>query len=205
MRDVRIGYERRNSPRVQGNCGDLRLRRGIHHQIHQGQSPVGDLLQVPPLLHRQAEAGGLRRYGGEIRAPLRQEGRENPPRSKPSRPVFPLSPHWRNSPRGFPAGHGPCCKRSRSWKRPTRRSPPVWAIRSCWPTGMNTGKPRGSGRSWSRWWSATASISVSSASWPTPSRCSRKWAVTWARPRCANWPARSWTPCAHSWSSSPPT
>src|SRR5688572_6623633 len=50
------------------------MRRDFHDRIHQERAARRDLLEVPPLLHRQAEAGRLGRSYRPFQAALCQEG-----------------------------------------------------------------------------------------------------------------------------------
>src|SRR5438552_376956 len=64
--------EARNPPRVRDRHGPLLVRQHVHHAIHQAGAPRGALLELPPVLHGQAEAGRHRRPRGALPAPLRE-------------------------------------------------------------------------------------------------------------------------------------
>ena len=68
-------HEARHPPGVRGDAGDLYLRRDVHHPQHgqERRHPRRRLLELPPVLHGQAEDPGHRRPRRQVRAPLRQE------------------------------------------------------------------------------------------------------------------------------------
>src|SRR5712691_13499491 len=67
-------HEARNPSRVQGRQRPLRLRGDLDHEVDEGPGAASrDLLQLPSLLHREAEAHRLRRPGGALHAQVRQE------------------------------------------------------------------------------------------------------------------------------------
>ena len=63
-------------PSVRGSKGDLLVREHLHHPFDQIRTARGAVQRLPPLLHRQAEAGGHRWPGGALRAAVRQAGQE---------------------------------------------------------------------------------------------------------------------------------
>ena len=67
----------RHPPGVRRDPGHLHLRQHVHHPQHRHvrHHQRRRVLQLPPLLHRQAEDPRHRRPRGPVRGPLRQEGR----------------------------------------------------------------------------------------------------------------------------------
>ena len=63
--------ERRNSSKVsEGDC-DLRLWQHLRHRLYQERSSCWNLLEVPSVLYRQAEAGRYRRTCRSLQEALR--------------------------------------------------------------------------------------------------------------------------------------
>ena len=68
----------------------LHLRQRVHHALHERRDPRRDLLELPPVLHGQAEAGRHRRPRRALQAPRRQarRGERRPwPQPAPPEPV----------------------------------------------------------------------------------------------------------------------
>ena len=78
------GDEGRDPPRVRPLDRALRLREHVHDAFHEARAARRDLLALPPVLHRQAEAG---RHGRTRRA-LPEAGSKRPSaqRARPSSP-----------------------------------------------------------------------------------------------------------------------
>ena len=84
--------------------GALLVREHLHHPLDQARDHPRALQRVPPVLHRQAEAGGLRRSGRALPAPLRNRRSEEEARNpfggltypadplRPDRPLLPSGP-----------------------------------------------------------------------------------------------------------------
>ena len=58
--------ETRNSSWLPWNNGDLRMWKHIYNKINQEKNQTWNLLEMPPLFHREAETGWYRRKSGEI-------------------------------------------------------------------------------------------------------------------------------------------
>ena len=63
--------ESRHPPRLRRVSRALLVRQHLHDPLDSRRAPRGALQRVPPVLHRQAEARGLRGPGRALRAPLR--------------------------------------------------------------------------------------------------------------------------------------
>ena len=76
------GHEGRHPPRVRPRDRALRLREHVHHAFDEARAARRDLLELPPVLHRQAEA---RRHGRPRRAlpAAAREGRARRARARP--------------------------------------------------------------------------------------------------------------------------
>ena len=70
-----LSHEDWHSPRLPRHHGDLWLREHVHHAEHRTQrhDPRRGLLELPPVLHRQAEDPRHRRPGRQVREAVRQE------------------------------------------------------------------------------------------------------------------------------------
>lgn len=64
-------HETENPSKIRRGNGFLRLRGNLQDAFHQGRHPLGDLLQVSSVLHRQAETGGYGRTSGTISEKIR--------------------------------------------------------------------------------------------------------------------------------------
>ncbi len=88
--------EARYSPRLRGDAGDLHVREHLYDPEHGEERPDSRrrLLELPPVLHRQAEDPRHRRPRGQVRAPVRQAGQvarksEHPPAWRANRYASP--------------------------------------------------------------------------------------------------------------------
>ncbi len=90
-------------PRLRGRDRALFVREHVHDPEHQVRAARGDLLELPPVLHGQAEAGRHGRAGRAVPAPLREAagraggggpGTSGAPRRPP--PPLPSSPPKRS-------------------------------------------------------------------------------------------------------------
>src|SRR5262249_4706046 len=71
------GDEGRHPPRIRARDGSLRLREYLPDPLDEAGAARRDLLELPPVLHGQAEARPHRRPGGALPAPPRAgAGRE---------------------------------------------------------------------------------------------------------------------------------
>src|SRR5205085_5343640 len=69
--------EGRHPSELRRHRGALLLRQHLHHPLDEGRSARRAVLRVPSLLHRQAEAGGLRWAYRPLRASLRAPQEEH--------------------------------------------------------------------------------------------------------------------------------
>src|SRR4029453_710041 len=70
--DVRLERDEDRDPsRIRALARPLFLRERVLHALHRVRASRRDLLPVPPVLHRQAEAGRYRWPGGALPSPLR--------------------------------------------------------------------------------------------------------------------------------------
>src|SRR5262249_25331025 len=65
------GDEGRHPPRIRARDGPLRLREHVPDPLDETGAARRDLLELPPVLHGQAEARRHRRPGGALPAPPR--------------------------------------------------------------------------------------------------------------------------------------
>src|SRR5439155_10865787 len=90
-----VDYERRNPPQVLRCPGELRLREPVPDVLDQGRDPSGDLLGLPPVLHRKAEADRYRRSDRAVPQEVRPSEEIDPPEGlciMPGDPSKSLSP-----------------------------------------------------------------------------------------------------------------
>src|SRR5690606_10158817 len=111
-------HESRHSSRVQRDDSDLQLRRDVRYALHAGRrSADRSLLELPPVLHGQAEDRGHRRsrrqVPQEVRTLTRSDGQGMKKRA-PGRPFFleavcwgSASPFLSPPPRTFISGRLP--------------------------------------------------------------------------------------------------
>ena len=63
--------ERRNPSQIYGNYSKVPLRQHLPDTLHQIGDIHGDLLRLPSVLYRKAEAGGYRGTRGEVQKEIR--------------------------------------------------------------------------------------------------------------------------------------
>lgn len=68
------GHEEGHSSGIPAGDRDLRLRQHIRHRLNPVGHPRGDLLEVPPVLHRAAEVHRRGRARAEVRQEVRAQG-----------------------------------------------------------------------------------------------------------------------------------
>src|SRR6476469_1494070 len=67
------GHEGRDPPRVRARPRPLLVRQRVLYPLDEAGAARGDLLRVPPVLYRQAEAGRHRWPGRALQAPRRPQ------------------------------------------------------------------------------------------------------------------------------------
>src|SRR4030042_10293 len=97
-------HEGQDTSEVRESRGPLRLRQHVRDAQHRRFDPRGNLLDVPPVLHRQAEVHGYRRGGRavpeKVRHILYEEGQ------RPAEAAIDTQARWKPAPALVPTGAG---------------------------------------------------------------------------------------------------
>src|SRR5918995_69036 len=120
--------EDRHPSRVRRGPRALHVRQRIHDALDHARDPRGDLLELPSVLHGQAEAGRHRRARGALQAPRR-------PASALELPHRYTVPTARSRVARSRAGREPALVREASWRDARFAPPRQWLRRapSRWP------------------------------------------------------------------------